>query len=806
MIALAGTAAKAKTAIKGGVPAPIVAVVLAETAMMENALATVATAALVPTAIMDIVPALTVKVAPAEIAITVDALGYNVAAAPGRNGGGGGGGGGIDGCTGAGCGCSVSGGCHGGDKDGDRDGDNKPTSTASCIVKQTASICAEYCTVITDIAMATMTSCTSTACVPTIGCEPTGTTTTITSMSSDECLHVTPPATFPPNVDPYNGCAPCLIGKAIHGPGIIAQDNIIARDLSQPTYVSLHKRGAAETVTNIGSCTFAKGNSALAPAYTGATQYIAHAISNSLPKSQQMPRWYSKTDSDCVPVVTQVPDADVVGRNGNSKRPSIEHVCKLYTLAYLLPTIKSSMTDEPFIDEKNWLGDFFKYLIQVQGWSCEEFQEHMFMPCNSLQLVYDGLASNRHWDFIGVTAELNIIKTAIGGNWEQDIITNADNALGTENTKITPHTPWAGAKGKLSERMLVLQRLVIACDIWTSDYTFNPLDRTNSRIYSILFNINQPKLPVIYKYWMEHIRVGGVMAIAKKYVDLLVASIEDGLNNSAQKALEVPGGKETWDEWHTSLQRMKDVYKLDYLNDESVCTRPIKLTWKRVPLSEGSAGLGARDVCPLPSAPNTPTPTKATATMDEPPRTPENPSQTSRKPQDPPLPTEPSGGYYCFRDHNENKRWNSFGKEEASKLVVDLCSIADLLPTSNTFGYALRGNNGLVASVTWAQDQTGCSLKFDLPLNTYCAYMFKAMLDACGDLNSDKAYGGAFVDKSKYGCVTWWLGADSTASQDRLLTLGQQSRILTQPEKEAHREMLATLEPELPRLKKEVQG
>ncbi|EZF10051.1 hypothetical protein H112_08589 [Trichophyton rubrum D6] len=265
------------------------------------------TAAKAKTAIMDIVSALTVKVVPAEIAITGPGcpcfglasvcngfgcigcigLGCNI---PGRNSGGSRGGGGIDGCTGAGCCCSVSGGSQGGDKDGDRHGDNKPTSTASCIVRQTASICAEYCTVATDMAMVIMTPCTSTACVPTISCEPKGTTTTITSMSSDECPHVTPPVTIPPNVDPYNGCAPCLIGKAIHGPGIIAQDNTIARDLSQPSYVSLHKRGVAETVTNIGSCTFAKGNSTLAPEYTGATQYIAYAISNTLPKSQQMPR------------------------------------------------------------------------------------------------------------------------------------------------------------------------------------------------------------------------------------------------------------------------------------------------------------------------------------------------------------------------------------------------------------------------------------------------------------------------------------------------------------------------------------
>ena len=50
------------------------------------------------------------------------------------------------------------------------------------------------------------------------------------------------------------------------------------------------------------------------------------------------------------------------------------------------------------------------------------------------------------------------------------------------------------------------------------------------------------------------------------------------------------------------------------------------------------------------------------------------------------------------------------------------------------------------------------------------------------------------------------LSGEMVIASDRVLTLGQKSRILTQPEKEAHRKMLATLEPELPRLKKEVQG
>jgi hypothetical protein len=42
------------------------------------------------------------------------------------------------------------------------------------------------------------------------------------------------------------------------------------------------------------------------------------------------------------------------------------------------------------------------------GWTCKQFTD-LFFPCdaNELQSVYDGIAGNKHWDFIGITAELN---------------------------------------------------------------------------------------------------------------------------------------------------------------------------------------------------------------------------------------------------------------------------------------------------------------------------------------------------------------------------------------------------------------
>lgn len=40
-------------------------------------------------------------------------------------------------------------------------------------------------------------------------------------------------------------------------------------------------------------------------------------------------------------------------------------------------------------------------------------------------------------------------------------------------------------------RMGLLERIVLACDIWTSSAIFGPLDSTNYRIYSALYVISQ---------------------------------------------------------------------------------------------------------------------------------------------------------------------------------------------------------------------------------------------------------------------------------------------------------------------------
>ncbi|KAM5479137.1 hypothetical protein McanCB56680_005851 [Microsporum canis] len=197
---------------------------------------------------------------------------------------------------------------------------------------------------------------------------------------------------------------------------------------------------------------------------------------------------------------------------------------------------------------------------------------------------------------------------------------------------------------------------------------------------------------------------------------------------------------------------------------------------------------------PLPPTSTTSTTTKTTTTNHDP-----DPPKTSKK-TNLPLPTNPPDlTPYCFREHNQDNRWSAFMEAEATDVLDRLCDIAESLPPSNTFGHAIRSSGGLLASVTWARDQAGCSPKADLPLHEYCAGAFRIILDECDMFNREEAYGGAFVDDSMQGCVIWWLGKEPMNS---LVEGNPESRFgnLTGLEKEEFQKLLAVLEPTLPRL------
>lgn len=89
-------------------------------------------------------------------------------------------------CGGLGC---ASGSCG--------DGGGGPDPQSDCTPK-TVTDCLQYCAVLTKNNLPT-TSCTSSTCFPVIGCSTTGTTSTVTSTTTDYCPVVTPGT--PPLVD-----------------------------------------------------------------------------------------------------------------------------------------------------------------------------------------------------------------------------------------------------------------------------------------------------------------------------------------------------------------------------------------------------------------------------------------------------------------------------------------------------------------------------------------------------------------------------------------------------------------------------
>ncbi|RYO88204.1 hypothetical protein DL764_008763 [Monosporascus ibericus] len=170
-----------------------------------------------------------------------------------------------------------------------------------------------------------------------------------------------------------------------------------------------------------------------------------------------------------------------------------------------------------------------------------------------------------------------------------------------------------------------------------------------------------------------------------------------------------------------------------------------------------------------------------------------------------PIPTNPpAGNFYCFREHNDDGRWGGFTDPEAVAIVEHFCSNEPLSP-SNTFGYASRDSQtGVLVSVTWADDQTGCKAKSEMPMGEWCIDTISIMLLSCDLQLGEPYYGGAFVDNADYGCVRWWMGADTLAALAPVPDQGPQP--LPPSEQEAHLEQVSELEPQLPRISRELRA
>ncbi|KAH7317126.1 hypothetical protein B0I35DRAFT_461621 [Stachybotrys elegans] len=140
------------------------------------------------------------------------------------------------------------------------------------------------------------------------------------------------------------------------------------------------------------------------------------------------------------------------------------------------------------------------------------------------------------------------------------------------------------------------------------------------------------------------------------------------------------------------------------------------------------------------------------------------PTPTEEPEPDLPIPTlvpGESGAPYCFRDHNEEGRWGVFTPDQADDVLIALCGTAEELPPENTFGFAVRGPSGLVASVTWADNQEGCAPRAAMPLEDFCLDALQWIGMHCDEF-ADDSYGGAYVENWDWGCVEWFIGDDNT--------------------------------------------
>ncbi|KEZ46317.1 hypothetical protein SAPIO_CDS0615 [Scedosporium apiospermum] len=175
-------------------------------------------------------------------------------------------------------------------------------------------------------------------------------------------------------------------------------------------------------------------------------------------------------------------------------------------------------------------------------------------------------------------------------------------------------------------------------------------------------------------------------------------------------------------------------------------------------------------------------------------------------PADPDLPVvPPATAPYCFGEHNEDGRWRLFSQDQANDILDDICNVGDVLPPSNTFGYAFRGDGGILASVTWVDDQSGCQPKTDVPIrwDNWCLDTFRELLQTCDPFPGDTgARGSAFIDNSQYGCVRWWIASDSLENLRLRLSRAAVRRAVTMVvgvEVEAVKAELDAIEPALPR-------
>lgn len=216
------------------------------------------------------------------------------------------------------------------------------SSRSECSI-QTATDCVQYCTV-----SGKTTTCTSSTCYPVVRCDATGTTTSVTSTTTDSCPVVTTGQPYIIDVDIFSGCNACAwpavpiatngpdVGEGFNDPDIDTDGDILEWPFNKRdaglAYGAMQKRAKPKPVVILkaGFCDI--NTRVTQPIWTGGVNWLASATAGRLVGTQtDMTRWVTSTVTGvCTPTITTIGDAQMAAIYAENEydKPSIDHVCK----------------------------------------------------------------------------------------------------------------------------------------------------------------------------------------------------------------------------------------------------------------------------------------------------------------------------------------------------------------------------------------------------------------------------------------------------------------------------------------------
>ncbi|GLA41375.1 hypothetical protein AnigIFM63309_009465 [Aspergillus niger] len=483
----------------------------------------------------------------------------------------------------------------------------------------TTTQCVEYCTVSTNAVALPTTSCTSSTCFPLIGCDVTATTATVTSTSNEACPTFTTAPSATVGQDRYDGCSPCAWAE-MPLTTEAAYDSLAKRYVLPTAYramkipPAIEKRGAGNAVTSekIGGCALP---TPLTLAWQGGTSFLNKALTNKLKANQKsMARWYSKTIDNCVPTVTQISD-QVMDTNRKSnpekaQQPTNDHVW-----------------------ERNWFNAFWTSVIKNEDdWNCERLTTVMYnrkCSVNLLQKVFNAVANNKEWDFVGMTHEVNSDYKGLIGDYPK---IDAVQRNMISNNKIVATTPWApnseveerGARQKLANKLKFLETLAMSCYIWTQPWVTSVLDTTNNKVYTELLAVDEytasnasmknTNLAVLYMDFMNN-RMIDMMQAALTPANAMVINLDSSFATAlaAARAAGAPGVQE-YEALNAAYQSLLSQFNLKE-NPGHVCQSSITLSWKKLDSAKRDLG---DDICEIPTTTTTTSSSSTTSTTTAP--------------------------------------------------------------------------------------------------------------------------------------------------------------------------------------------